>query len=106
MLSPQDQMRAFELALQIEGLTRDLQTILAKGKDPPDPDDLGPKNPANKIGRNLSPRGVEVAYRMFDAGLTRYAVKEALGISFGAATHRLDAWMKAGGKDREKQPLD
>jgi hypothetical protein len=68
-------------------------------------DDLDPKSPLNKNGVNLTPRGVEVAYRMFDAGRTRYAVAEALDISYGAATHRFHAWEKAGGKDRERKPL-
>lgn len=68
-------------------------------------DDLDPKNPLNKNGVNLTPRGVEVAYRMFDMGKTRYAVAQALDLSFGAATNRLYAWEKAGGKNREKQPL-
>lgn len=69
-------------------------------------EDLDPKSPLNKNGVNLSPRGIEVAYRMFDAGKTRYAVSEALGISYGAATHRYNAWEKAGGKERQKQPLE
>jgi len=68
-------------------------------------DDLDPKSPLNKNGVNLTPRGVEVAYRMFDAGRTRYAVSEALDISYGAATHRFHAWEKLGGKNREPQPL-
>jgi len=69
-------------------------------------EDLDPKNPLNKNGVNLSSRGIEVAYRMYDAGKTRYAVAEALGISYGSATHRLHAWEKAGGKQRQKQPLE
>ncbi len=68
-------------------------------------DDLDPKSPFNKTGVNLTPRGIEVAYRMFDAGRTRYAVKEALDISYGAATHRFHAWEKAGGKNRVRKPL-
>jgi len=71
-----------------------------------EPDDLDPKSPLNKNGVNLTPRGVEVAYRMFDADRTRYAVSEALNIIDGAATHRFHAWEKAGGKDRERQPLE
>jgi hypothetical protein len=66
---------------------------------------LDPKSPLNKTGVNLSPRGIEVAYRMFDAGRTRYAVSEALDISYGAATHRYHSWEKAGGKTRTRQPL-
>jgi hypothetical protein len=68
-------------------------------------EDLDPKSPLNKNGVNLSPRGIEVAYRMFDEGRTRYAVSEALDISYGAATHRFHAWEKAGGKNRTRQPL-
>jgi hypothetical protein len=68
-------------------------------------DELDPKNPLNKVGVNLSPRGVEVCYRLFDAGKTRYAVKELLDISYGAATHRYHAWEKTGGKSRKRQPL-
>jgi hypothetical protein len=69
-------------------------------------DDLDPKNPLNKNGNNLSTRGVEVAYRMFDAGKTRYAVAQALDISYGAASYRLYLWEKLGGKNRPKQPLE
>ena len=52
-----------------------------------------PKDPRNKLpDGKLTQRGVEVCYRLFDAGMTRYAIKEAMGISYGAATHRMDAW--------------
>jgi hypothetical protein len=66
-----------------------------------------PKDPRNKTpDGKLTPRGVEVCYRLFDAGKTRYAVAEAMNISFGAATHRLNAWTKAGGRDRKKTKPD
>jgi hypothetical protein len=68
--------------------------------------DLDPKSPLNKSGLNLTKRGVEVCYRMFDAGKTRYAVAEAMSISYGAATHRFHAWEKLGGKDRERQAIE
>src|SRR5262249_19753988 len=68
-------------------------------------EELDPKSPLNKNGTNLTARGVEVAYRMFDAGKTRYAVSEALEISYGAASYRLEAWEKIGGKKRERKPL-
>lgn len=69
--------------------------------------DFDPKDPRNKLpDGKLTPRGVEVCYRLFDAGKTRYAVAEAMGISYGAATHRLDAWEKVGGAGREKAPID
>lgn len=69
-------------------------------------DDLDPRNPLNKDGVNLTPRGVEVCYRLFDRGKTRYAVSQAMEISYGAATHRFHAWEKLGGKDRERRPLE
>ncbi|WP_316181367.1 MULTISPECIES: hypothetical protein [unclassified Bradyrhizobium] len=66
-----------------------------------------PKDPRNKLpDGKLTERGVEVCYRLFDAGMTRYAVKEAMGISYGAATHRMDAWKKAGGHNRPKMAID
>lgn len=73
-------------------------------------EEFDPKDPKNKyeIGglEKLTPRGVEICYRLFDKGMTRYAVKQAMGISFGAATHRYVAWQKAGGLSREKHALD
>jgi hypothetical protein len=68
-------------------------------------DDLDTASPLNKSDQFLTPRGVEVCYRLFDAGKTRYAVAEAMKISYGAATHRYHAWEKLGGKARERQPL-
>jgi hypothetical protein len=67
--------------------------------------DLDPKSPLNKRGRNLTSRGIEVAYRMYDAGKTRHAVATALEISFPAAAHRHETWTKAGGMQRRPQPL-
>ncbi len=72
--------------------------------------ELDPKDPANKyeVGgvMKLTPRGIEVCYRLFDAGKSRYAVCNLMEISFGAATHRLDAWKKLGGANRVKLPLE
>ena len=71
--------------------------------------DSNPKDPANKheIGgmAKLTPRGVEVCYRLFDRGTSRYAVAQAMGISFGAANHRHSVWKNAGGVNRRKQPI-
>jgi hypothetical protein len=53
-----------------------------------------------------APRGIEICCRLFDAGKSRYAVAALMDISFGAATHRLDAWKKLGGVNRNKQPLE
>jgi hypothetical protein len=54
----------------------------------------------------LTPRGIEICYRLFDAGKIRYAGASLMDISFGAATHRFDAWKKLGGADRIKLPLE
>ena len=48
----------------------------------------------------LSEDGVECCYRMFDEGASRYSVARAMKISFAAATHRFNAWRKAGGEKR------
>ena len=74
--------------------------------DAKDDDGLDPGNPLNKEGQFLTPRGIEVCYRLFDMGKTRYAVAEAMKISYGAATHRFHAWEKLGGRDRKGMPLD
>jgi len=71
---------------------------------------FNPKDPANKyeIGglEKLTERGIEICYRLFDAGKSRYAVSELMDISFGAANHRFKTWEKAGGLNRVKKPLD
>lgn len=84
---------------RIEALVRP-----ANGADDEDAD-LDPKSPLNKRGKNLSERGVEVVYRLYDAGKTRHAVAAALDISFGAADHRHRTWLLAGGKQRQRRPL-
>jgi hypothetical protein len=73
---------------------------------PEERDDLDVSSPLNKKGVNLTPRGVEVCYRLFDRGDNRYKVKRKLNISYGAATHRFHAWQALGGKSRTPQPLN
>jgi hypothetical protein len=72
--------------------------------------EFDPKDPRNKYSvgglNKLTPRGIEVCYRLFDAGKTRYAVCQLIEISFGAATHRLEAWKKLGGASRDRQSLE
>lgn len=86
-----------------------LRQLLSPDQQQPG-DEFDPKDPGNKyeVGglEKLTPRGVEICYRLFDAGSSRYAVAQAMDISFGAATHRYGAWQKAGGLERAKQPLD
>lgn len=81
-----------------------LKALLAPVTDLPE---IDPRDPANKLeDGKLSERGVEVCYRLFDAGKSRYAVGVEMNISFSAASHRFEAWKKAGGIDRDKLPLD
>jgi hypothetical protein len=82
---------------------QNLKTLLVQ---PEPPAEFDPKDPANKFtDGKLTPRGVEICYRLFDAGNTRYAVGALMDISFSAADNRFNAWQHAGGFEREKQPL-
>ncbi|CAN7453225.1 hypothetical protein [Aminobacter aminovorans] len=72
-----------------------------KGMLQPQPEQFDPANPHNKTcDGKLTPDGVECCYRMFDEGKSRYSVAQAMKISFAAATHRFNAWRKAGGERR------
>ncbi|CAN5683193.1 hypothetical protein BH11PSE1_BH11PSE1_33170 [soil metagenome] len=86
-----------------------LKQLLAATTAAPEDEVFDPKDPANKyeIGglEKLTPRGVEICYRLFDAGKSRYAVAHLMDISFGAATHRFKVWEKEGGLGRKSQPL-
>ena len=65
-----------------------------------------PANPHNKTSDGkLTEEGVECCYRKFDEGKSRYTVSQQMKISFAAATHRFNAWRKAGGKKRERALL-
>jgi hypothetical protein len=106
------------VAEAIDDITGALERVMAgfltlKSLLLPEPEtetaEFDPKDPANKyeVGgvMKLTPQGEEICYRLFDAGKTRYAVCKLMEISFGAATHRQDAWNKLGGVNRVKQPL-
>ena len=68
--------------------------------------EFDPADPRNKAGDGkLTPQGVECCYRMFDEGKSRYSVARQMKISFAAATHRFQAWMKAGGEKRTRVRL-
>lgn len=80
-----------------------LRTILTQAEEPAE---FNPRDPANKFSDGkLTQRGIEICYRLFDAGHTRYAVGELMEISFSAANNRWHAWQHAGGARREKQAL-
>ncbi|MCY3813541.1 MAG: hypothetical protein OXH15_17235 [Gammaproteobacteria bacterium] len=84
-----------------EGLNR-LRQLVQKQPESLDPTDPRNKQPDGKF----TPRGVEICYRLFDQGMTRYGVSRLMGISFGAATYRLARWQKEGGRDRTRTTLD
>lgn len=65
------------------------------------------QDPANKTenGVNLTERGVEVLYRLFDDGAGYNRASKSLGITQTAARHRKGAWEKAGGRDRVRKEL-
>ncbi len=62
-------------------------------------------DPRNKRGVNLTERGAEIVYRLFDQGKTRNYVKDRMKIAFGSANERYAKWLALGGPNREKQPL-
>ena len=89
----------------IDTIQADLNRL--RGLIQPQSQEFDPKDPRNKSADGkLTPRGVEICYRLFDTGKTRYAVARAMRISFAAASHRLNAWHKVGGPDRKKMPLE
>lgn len=85
----------------IETIQSDLDRL--RGLVEPQLGEFNPSDPRNKTcDGKLTDKGVECCYRMFDEGKSRYSVAREMKISFAAATHRLSAWVKAGGKDRDK----
>lgn len=96
-----DPTPVLELVASIEA---DLQRL--KGMLELHVEQFDPANPHNKTGDGkLTPDGVECCYRMFDEGNSRYSVARAMKISFAAATHRFNAWRKAGGEKRVRSLL-
>ena len=63
-------------------------------------------DPRNKNGLNLTPRGTEILYRVFDGGGGYNRAAKMLNITQGAAKNRKAMWAKAGGLDRQKEILD
>ena len=93
---------AVQLLDSIEDNLKRLRALLQPQATP----NFDPKDPCNKgADSKLTARGVEICYRLFESGKTRYGVASAMGISHKAATHRFAAWKKAGGSNREKMPL-
>lgn len=63
-------------------------------------------DPRNKNGLNLTPRGIEILYRVFDEGAGYNRAARMLAISQGAAKNRKGLWTKLGGLNRTKTVLD
>lgn len=94
------------LASLIAGVNH-LKSLLDSSTVEPDIGTPDPLDPANKNEQGkLTARGVEICYRLFDAGNSRYAVGHLMDISFTAANHRHQTWQNLGGSQRTKQPLD
>ena len=108
---PQDATRLAldEVLAQLTGLTiavTNLKAILCPD-EAEQPDEFDPRDPANKgEDSKLTPRGIEICYRLFDRGANRNKVATLMDISFTAATHRYHVWQKMGGPQREKLSLD
>lgn len=64
------------------------------------------KDERNKDGVNLTPRGVEILYRLFDDGAGYNRASKALGITQTAARNRKELWQDLGGLQRQKMHLD
>src|SRR5690606_5832749 len=93
-----DREMVVELIARIEG---DLARL--KGLLEPPAHAFDPADPRNKTcDGKLTPDGVECCYRLFDEGKSRYSVARSMKISFAAATHRFQAWIKEGGGERRK----
>jgi hypothetical protein len=63
-------------------------------------------DPRNKNGHNLTPRGVEILYRVFDDGGGYNRASKMLNITQAAAKNRKGNWNKLGGLNRTKAVLD
>jgi hypothetical protein len=65
------------------------------------PEEMWPYHPANERGNGtLNARGVEICYRLFDAGKSPLAVAFLMHISKRAINTHHKAWVKNGGKNR------
>ena len=72
----------------------------------PQPPKFDPNDPRYKMpNRALTDAGAEMVYQLFDGGKTRFAVKKAMDISFGAADYRHKVWERIGGRNRRKTNL-
>jgi hypothetical protein len=83
-------------------LVRDA-SILASGYKIPTHEQC--QDPSNKLGANLTERGAEILYRLFDDGAGYNRASKALGITQTAARNRKGLWEKLGGLNRQRMPV-
>lgn len=96
--APLDSKAVLDLIASIEADLQRLKALVAGQVEKFDPANPHNKTPEGK----LTDEGVECCYRMFDEGKSRYTVAQQMKISFAAATHRFNAWRKAGGTKRQR----
>jgi len=64
------------------------------------PSDADCIDPSNKVGKNLSPRGVELLFRLLDHGAGYNSAARKFSITQTAVKNQKRNWEKAGGKNR------
>ena len=99
-----------DLVASINKACDGLRAALAPEEKPNDPFFKMPTlqdghDPRNKNGLNLTDRGVEIIYRVFDDGGGYNRAAKMVNISQGAAKNRKACWLKAGGLNRQKKLL-
>ncbi|WP_454859439.1 hypothetical protein [Rhizobium binxianense] len=98
----------------INYINRSTDALIAKFADQEIGSSIGVKiptleqaqDPRNKEGANLTARGTEILYRLFDDGAGYNRASKALGITQTAARNRKGLWEKLGGLNRTRVPLD
>ena len=82
-----------------------IQRNAAPAQHPPfDPDPMDPRN--KKPSKQLSERGVEVLYRLYDRGATPKTAAALIGVSHSTAQYRHEWWEASGGINRERRHLE
>jgi len=67
-----------------------------------DPSDEDCRDPRNKNGLNMSPEGLEILFRLLDAGAGYNSAGRKLSITQTAVKNRKKDWEAAGGANRQK----
>ena len=64
------------------------------------------RDPTNKSGVNLTPRGIEIIYRYYDNDASMRKASKMMGISQQAAKWRFEKWKIEGGLKRKRAKID